>query len=237
MIGKIHSIESLSTVDGPGIRYVVFMQGCELRCSFCHNVDTWEKDAGKEISSDELVKKILQAKEYIKTGGVTFTGGEPLLQAKFLNEVCIKLKKNNINVVIDTAGNFDTDDKDINDLLENVDLVLFDIKHIDTNEHKKLVGVTNEKILKMAKYISNIKKVPMWIRIVYIPGITDIGYSLQKCKEFIGTLNKVEKVEILPYHEMGKYKWKELGIKYRLNNIKIPTEKECTQIENFINNK
>lgn len=236
MIGRIHSIESFSKVDGPGIRYVIFMQGCNLRCKFCHNPDTWSKNAGKEISEEELVENILKAKNYIINGkgGVTFTGGEPLLQIDFLINVCKKLKENGIHIAIDTAGNFDSNDKKLNELIEYVDLFLFDIKHIDDTIHKDLVGVSNKKILELAKYISNEKNKKMWIRIVYIPGITDKNDSIKRYKEFIKTLKNIEDVEILPYHEMGKYKWKELGLSYKLKNIKIPTKQECEKIKEYI---
>lgn len=236
MLGRIHSIESFSKVDGPGIRYVVFMQGCNLRCKFCHNADTWEKESGKLISAEDLAKDILKAKIYMdkSNGGVTFSGGEPLLQTGFLIEVAKILKKENINITIDTAGNFDTNLKGLDELLKYVDLILFDIKHIDNIEHKNLVSVPNDKILKMANYLSNIKNIPLWIRIVYIPGITDKNDSLEKCKQFIKTLKSVKKVEVLPYHEMGKYKWEELGLKYHLKNIRIPTVQECRKIQEFL---
>lgn len=234
MIGRIHSIESLSTVDGPGIRYVVFMQGCNLRCSFCHNPDTWNANLGSEITSEELVNDILNAKNYIKNGGVTFSGGEPLLQAEFLAEVCKKLKENGIHVAIDTAGNFDMENEHINELLKYVDLVLFDIKQMDSKLHKEIVGVDNLKILNMAQYISNKLEIPMWIRIVYLPGITDKEDNIEKYKKFIATLKSVQKVEVLPYHEMGKYKWKKIGIEYKLKNIRIPTNEEAKQLEKII---
>ncbi len=234
MQGRIHSIESFSTVDGPGVRYVVFMQGCNLRCRFCHNPDTWEKNSGTVIEDYELVEKILSVKKFLKNGkgGVTFSGGEPLLQAKFLINVCKKLKENDIHIAIDTAGNFDTDNSDINELINYVDLFLFDIKHIVNENHKSLIGVSNEKILNMAKYLSNVKEKDMWIRIVYIPGITDKDDSMVKYKEFIQSLKSVKKIEILPYHEMGKYKWKELGIKYTLN-AKVPTDEQTNEIRKF----
>ena len=237
MQGRIHSIESFSKVDGPGIRYVVFMQGCNLRCKFCHNPDTWVKDAGKIYTVDELTDEILKAKKYIENGngGVTFTGGEPLLQAKFLSEVCKKLKKHDIHIAIDTAGDFETDDRDINELMKYVDLFLYDIKHIKNEEHKKLISIGNERILKMASYISNEKNIPMWIRIVYITGIKDVGNSIEEYKQFIKTLKSVKKVEVLPYHEMGKYKWKELGLKYELEGVKIPTQEEVKKIEEYLN--
>lgn len=238
MLGRIHSLESFSTVDGPGIRYVVFMQGCNLRCKFCHNPDTWNSSIGNLMSSDELLEKILSVKEYLfnSNGGVTFTGGEPLLQLDFLIEVCKKLKEHGIHIAIDTAGNFDYNNEKIDKLCEYVDLFLYDIKHIDNIEHKNLTGVFNRNILSLAEHISNVKKIPMWIRIVYIPGITDKGDSLDRYKKFISTLKSVEKIEILPYHEMGKYKWKELGLKYELENIKIPNDADCKRIHDYLTN-
>ena len=238
MLGRIHSLESFSTVDGPGIRYVVFMQGCNLRCKFCHNPDTWNSSIGNLMSSDELLEKILSVKEYLfnSNGGVTFTGGEPLLQIDFLIEICSKLKEHGIHIAIDTAGDFDYSNEKIDKLCEYVDLFLYDIKHIDNIEHKNLTGVFNRNILSLAEHISNVKKIPMWIRIVYIPGITDKGDSLDRYKKFISTLKSVEKIEILPYHEMGKYKWKELGLKYELENIKIPDDADCKRIHDYLTN-
>lgn len=236
MIGRIHSIESFSVIDGPGIRYVVFMQGCKLRCRFCHNPDTWNVDSGKEIDSEELVKNIVSVKPYFinSNGGVTFSGGEPLLQSEFLLEVCKKIKKEGIHITIDTSGNFNKDDWIINEIFKYVDLVLFDIKHIDSKVHQNLIGESNQKILDMAKYISNELKILMWIRIVYLPTITDLYDSLKRLKKFIKTLESVTKVDILPYHEMGKYKWKELGLKYTLEDIKIPSKEECKKVEEYL---
>lgn len=238
MEGRIHSVESFSTVDGPGIRYVVFMQGCPLRCKFCHNPDTWSKQGGMMIQSDALVDRILKARRFFQNsgGGVTFTGGEPLLQMEFLLEVCQKLKQENIHIAIDTAGNFDVNNEKLNALMPYVDLFLYDIKHIDSKEHQDLVGVPNDKILELASYIANVKKIPMWIRVVYIPGITDKGDSLKRYHAFIQTLSSVEKVEVLPYHEMGKYKWKDLGLTYPLHNVRIPTQEECEKIQKYLSN-
>lgn len=239
MIGRIHSIESFSTVDGPGIRYVVFMQGCNLRCKFCHNPDTWNTNSGTELEASELIDKILKAKVFFKNsgGGVTFSGGEPLLQSKFLIEVCRELKKHDIHISIDTAGNFDTDNKEINELMKYVDLILYDIKHIDSDEHKELVGIENNKILKMAEYLSNELNKKLWIRIVYIPDITDKNNAFERYKEYIKTLRNIEKIEILPYHDLGVYKWKELGLQYKLNDVRIPTSEECKKIEEYMNRK
>ena len=230
--GNIHSIESMSVVDGPGIRYVVFMQGCNLRCKFCHNVDTTQIKENMLFTPELLAKKIINAREYFEAskGGVTFSGGEPLLQSKFLIEVCKILKKENIHIAIDTAGNFDITE-DIKELLKYVDLVLLDIKHIDNEKHKYMTGVPNTKILKFAKYLSE-NNIKMWIRIVYMPGFTDEGKD--KLKEYIHSLKTVEKVEVLPYHTMGVFKWKDLGLKYELEDMKEPTKEESDEFYKYI---
>ena len=228
MEGRIHSIESFGTVDGPGIRFVVFMQGCPLRCKYCHNRDTWNLDGGHTITSDELVKEILHYKSYMDNsgGGITISGGEPLLQAKFIKELFIKLKKKKIHTAIDTAGSLPITDE-IKDLLDLTDLVLLDIKHIDNEKAINLTGAPNKNNLEFAKYLSNINK-PMWIRQVLVPGYTDDESDLLKLKEFINSLNSVENVEILPYHSLGKFKWKELGATYELENV-IPPSLETVE--------
>lgn len=230
--GNIHSIESMSVVDGPGIRYVVFMQGCNLRCKFCHNIDATQMKENMLFTPEVLAKKIINAREYFEAskGGVTFSGGEPLLQSKFLIEVCKILKKENIHIAIDTAGNFDITE-DIKELLKYVDLVLLDIKHIDNEKHKYMTGVPNTKILKFAKYL-NQNNIKMWIRIVYMPGFTDEGKD--KLKEYIHSLKTVEKVEVLPYHTMGNFKWEELGLKYELEDMKEPTKEESDEFYKYI---
>ncbi len=234
MIGKIHSVDSFSAVDGPGIRYVVFMQGCNLRCKFCHNPDTWSKNSKNEIAVETLVDKIIKNKEMYKNGGgVTLTGGEPLLQKEFVLELVKRLKLNNIHVAIDTAGNFDID-KDMIEILKHVDLVILDIKEIDSIKHKELTDVDNTKILEFGRYVSNTLGIPMWIRTVYIPGISNINdIYINYLKE----LKSLKKIEILPYHEMGKYKWEELGLKYMINNVKVPTVEECNKILKQINDR
>lgn len=224
MNGKIHSQASFSTVDGPGIRYVVFMQGCNLRCKYCHNPDTWSLNTENNIEVDELVERILRCREYLisSNGGVTFSGGEPLLQTEFLLNVCKKLKENNMHISIDTAGNIDITDK-LKELLKYVDLVLLDIKEIDREKHFKLTGSYNDRIITFLKYMEQINK-PIWIRSVYVPGVTN---PLDLCNDSIKGMRNIQKVEVLPYHELGKYKWEELGLEYELNDISIPTQDEC----------
>lgn len=230
---KVHSIESFGTVDGPGIRFVLFLQGCHLQCKYCHNRDTWDINNGKYYSLDEIYTKILKYKNYIMpNGGVTITGGEPLLQVKFLIELFKKLKKENIHTCIDTSGMVSITE-DIKELLNYTDLVLLDIKHIDSQKCKELVGKTNKLELEFAKYLSD-NNISMWIRQVLIPGYTDDKNDLIKLKDFIKTLKTVKKVEILPYHNMGKYKWKELGFDYPLKNVKEPSDIEIENAKKIL---
>lgn len=216
---KIHSLESFGTVDGPGIRFVLFLQGCHLKCKYCHNRDTWDINGGSYKSLEDIFEKIMNYKNYIQpNGGITVTGGEPLLQVKFLIELFKKLKKENIHTCIDTSGMVTLTD-DIKHLLSLTDLVLLDIKHINTEKCKNLVGFYNEKELNFAKYLSD-NNIHMWIRQVLIPGYTDDKKDLLKLKDFISTLKNVDKIEILPYHDIGKYKWKKLGLNYELDNTR-----------------
>ena len=216
---KVHSIESCGTVDGPGIRFVLFLQGCHLQCKYCHNRDTWDINSGTYKSLDELFDKIMKYKNYIyPNGGVTITGGEPLLQAKFVFELFKKLKEQNIHTCIDTSGIVSLTD-DIKRVLSVTDLVLLDIKHIDDCKCKELVGKSNKLELEFARYLSD-NNINMWIRQVLIPGYTDNEKDLFKLKDFIASLKTVKKVELLPYHDMGKFKWKNLGAKYNLEDVR-----------------
>ena len=231
---KVHSIESFGTVDGPGIRYVIFLQGCHLQCKYCHNRDTWDINGGEYKSIDEIVEKIKNYKNYIipSGGGVTVTGGEPLLQVKFLIELFRKLKEEGISTCIDTSGMVSITD-DIKQLLELTDLVLLDIKHIDEEKCKKLVGFSNKKELEFAKYLSE-NNIKMWIRQVLVPGYTDDEQDLIKLKEFINSLKTVEKVQVLPYHSMGKYKWKSLSKKYELEDIREATQEDVERAKKIL---
>lgn len=230
---KVHSIDSFGTVDGPGIRFLLFLQGCGLKCKYCHNRDTWDSAGGEYISLDDILKKIIRYKEYINHGGgVTISGGEPLLQAKFLNELFIELKKENIHTCIDTSGMLPLT-ADIKKVLSNTDLVLLDIKHIDSKKCEDLVGFPNKLELEFAKYLSD-NNIPMWIRQVIIPGITDDEKDLLKLKKFLGTLKTVEKVELLPYHSLGKHKWTDLGLIYELENIPSATAKDINRAKNIL---
>lgn len=227
MEGKIHSLESFGTVDGPGIRFVVFTKGCPLRCLYCHNPDTWYQDGARIMSCDELIKEILKYKDFFGSkGGVTFSGGEPLIQMDFIIECCKELKKRNIHTCIDTSGyTFKKEDKKFDELIKYVDLFLLDIKHINDDEHKKLTAVSNKPVLEFAKYLSENNK-PMWIRHVLVPGYTLNDLYLKELKDFIDTLKTVEKVEVLPYHTMGSVKYENLGYEYKLKDVQPPTKEE-----------
>ena len=231
--GYVHSIESFGTVDGPGIRFVIFLQGCILKCKYCHNRDTWAPCIGTKYTSQELLDKIMRYKTYFESsnGGVTVSGGEPLLQAKFLIELFKKLKAENIHTCIDTSGMVAITE-DIKTLLSLTDLVLLDIKHIDPIKSKNLVGFSNERELAFAKYLSD-NGIHMWIRQVLIPGYTDDESDLLKLKDFISGLENVDKIEILPYHDMGKYKWKELGLKYELDDVRVANDDDVKRAKKF----
>jgi pyruvate formate lyase activating enzyme len=234
MLGKIHSIETFGTVDGPGIRFVVFLQGCPLRCKYCHNRDTWDINFGTERSVSELIEQILRYKSYFASsgGGVTISGGEPLLQLDFLIELFKKLKELNIHTAIDTSGSFPINDK-IKELLKYTDLVLLDIKHIDDKKCVSLTGVSNKSTLLFAKYLSD-NNITMWIRQVLIPGFTDVSNDLLELKKFISTLNNVDKVEVLPYHDAGKYKWYEFGEVYELEGVLSPTDEQIQAAKSIL---
>ena len=230
---KVHSIESFGTVDGPGIRFVLFLQGCHLQCKYCHNRDTWSMNGGEYKSLDDIFEKIMKYKNYIyPNGGVTVTGGEPLLQVKFLIELFEKLKKENIHTCIDTSGMVALT-PDIKKLLSLTDLVLLDIKHIDSEKCKNLVGFNNDKELAFAEYLSN-NNIHMWIRQVLVPGYTDDEQDLLKLKDFISSLNTVDKVEILPYHDMGRYKWEKLGLKYELDGVRIANDDDVKRAKKIL---
>ena len=228
MNGFIHSTESFGSVDGPGVRFVIFVAGCPMRCQFCHNPDTWNMQVGEQKSADDLLAQALRYKSYWQDGGgITVSGGEPLLQMDFMIELFQKAKEKGINTTIDTSGAPFTREEPFfgkfNELMKYTDLLLVDIKHIDDEQHKLLTGHTNENILDMARYLAEIGK-PVWIRHVLVPERSDKDEYLKELYEFIKTLNNVEKVEVLPYHTFGEYKWKELGYDYPLAGIEPPTK-------------
>ena len=230
---KIHSIETFGTVDGPGVRFVTFFQGCNLQCKYCHNRDTWDINDGSYISIDELVDKVLRYKTYIMpTGGFTASGGEPLLQPYFLISLFKELKKHGIHTAIDTSGMVEITEP-IKELLSLTDLVLLDIKHIKPEKAKDLIGFSNEKELNFARYLSD-NNIPIWIRQVIVPGITDDEEDLLELKDFISSLKTVKNIELLPYHNLGKYKWEKLGYEYNLKNIPLATNKDIQRAKEIL---
>ena len=225
---RVHSVESFGSVDGPGIRFVIFLKGCAMRCQYCHNPDTWDRAGGNLRSVDDVLSQALRYRSYWgEKGGITVSGGEALLQIQPLTELFHKAKDLGINTCLDTSAQpFSRKDgrfSDFEALMKYTDLVLLDIKHIDKDAHKRLTGWENENILDCARYLSDIHK-PVWIRHVLVPGINDDDESLHRLRSFIDTLSNVERVEVLPYHDLGVYKWEQLGIPYKLTDVKPPTE-------------
>lgn len=232
-IGYVHSLESFGSVDGPGVRYMIFLSGCAMRCQFCHNPDTWDMNSGKSYTADKLLEIACRYRSYWGSkGGITVSGGEPLLQIDFLTELFEKAKKLDIHTAIDTSANPFTEEEPFfskwKKLMEYTDLVLLDIKQIDDEQHKILTGHTNKNILRMAQILSDMNK-PVWIRHVLVPGGSDNDEYLHRLAGFIKTLGNVEKIEVLPYHTLGIFKWENLNIDYPLKGVE-PPEKE--RIEN-----
>lgn len=234
LVGKIHSFETLGAVDGPGIRFILFMQGCPLRCKFCHNRDTWDCKGGNEYTVDEIYEKILKYKNYFiaSNGGVTVSGGEPLLQTSFVTELFKRLKQAGINTALDTSGMFDITDK-IKELIDLTDLFLVDIKSINDEICKDLVGHSNKKELEFIKYLDSIGK-EIWIRQVIVPGITDIEEDLYKLRDFINSIEHITKVDLLPYHDLGKYKWLEINETYPLENIRTANNDDVERVKKIL---
>lgn len=237
IFGNIHSIESCGTVDGPGIRLVVFMQGCFMRCLYCHNPDTWSFEQNKKMSVDEILKKYNDLKEFLKNGGITVSGGEPLLQTDFVTELFSRAKEQSIHTALDTSGIlFDINNTEkIDKLLSVTSLVLLDIKHINDEEHKKLTGVSNKNILEFAKYLSD-KKIPMWIRHVVVPEYTYKEEYLVQTGKFLAGLNNIQALDILPYHDMAVSKYESMKLDYPLKDIKPLTKQEALEARKIIIN-
>lgn len=238
MKGRIHSLESCGTVDGPGVRYVVFVQGCPMRCLYCHNPDTWEVSSGREVSVDEIISEFEHKRSFYKNGGITVTGGEPLLQMDFLTELFTEAKKRDIHTCIDSSGIvFNENNAEwlakLDHLLSLTDLVLLDIKHINDDEHKKLTSHSNKNILAFAKYLEK-KGVDIWVRHVVVPTITYNEKYLQETGRFIGSLSNVKTVEVLPYHTMGVVKYEDLGMDYPLKGIEALDKEDLEQAKKWL---
>lgn len=242
--GKVHSFETFGLVDGPGVRFVVFLQGCRMRCKFCHNPETWDTEAGELWTPQDLYKKVIRYKNYWGKnlngnidGGVTVSGGEPLLQLEFVTEFFKLLKANGVHTTLDTSGNpFTLEEPWISkfrELMEVTDLFMLDIKEISEDKHKELTKWSNKNILDMAQYLSDNGK-EMWIRHVLVPGVTDDESGLAELSDFIQSLKTVSRVEILPYHTLGLFKWEKLNIPYPLEGVPTPTEEQVKKAEEIL---
>ena len=239
MEGRVSSVQSMGAVDGPGLRYVVFLQGCPLRCAYCHNPETWGLTGGTPYTAEDLCKTILRYRPYFgENGGVTVSGGEPLLQLDFVSEVFRLARAKKVQTALDTSAQpFAPDNAEwmarFDRLLENTDLVILDLKEIDDEKHKKLTGHSNKNILAMAQYVAA-RGVDLWVRHVLVPGLTDDADGLRQLDAFIKTLPTVRRVEILPYHTLGLFKWQNLGIPYPLDGVRVPTAEEVETAEQLL---
>ncbi len=238
MIGYIHSKETFGTVDGPGIRYVLFMQGCPMRCLYCHNPDTWKTIGGKAVTADEIIAEYNKNKAFYSNGGITVTGGEPLLQIDFITELFMKAKALGIHTCIDTSGvTYDADNGSLvektDELMKYTDLVMLDIKHIDANRHLELTGKENKNILDFSKYLEK-KNIPIWVRHVVVEGYTDNPEDLKNLGRFIGKLKNLKALDVLPYHNLGETKYEALGIPYRLKGLSPLSKEKALQAKNYI---
>ncbi len=236
--GYIHSIESFGSVDGPGLRYIIFLSGCPLRCAFCHNPDTWDMTKGEKREPKELIEESLSCQSYWgEKGGITVSGGEPLMQLDFLLELFTEAKKYGINTCIDTSGAPFTNKGEwfikFEKLMTLTDTLLMDIKHIDLEEHVKLTGRPNENIIDMFHYLDEINK-PIWIRHVLVPGYSDNDEYLTLTRDFIRTLHNVKRVEVLPYHTLGVHKYKDLGLDYKLEGVESPSSERILNAKQIL---
>lgn len=234
----IHSFESFGTVDGPGVRFIVFTQGCPMRCKYCHNPDTWDFNGGKEYSTQEVFNEIIKYRNYIKKGGVTVSGGEPLAQIDFLIELFTMLKKENIHTCVDTSGiMFNPDNKSLvekyDELLKVTDLFIVDVKHIYNEKHIDLTSLSNERPLAFINYLNENKK-DMWARVVLVDGYTNDVDVLTKTRKFLDNLTNVTRVEVLPYHTLGVNKYKDMGIEYPFADKKRPSKEDIARAKEIL---
>lgn len=240
VIGKVNSLESFGSTDGPGIRYVIFLQGCRMRCKYCHNPETWALEGGDEYTAADLLNKAMRYKNYWgKEGGITVSGGEALLQIDFVTELFKLAKEKGVNTALDTSGNpFSMDPEYLekfNELMEYTDLFILDIKEMDEDKHVSLTGHTNANILQLAKYLSDHNK-HMWIRHVLVPDLTDDETGLQELRTFLDGLNPemIDRVQVLPYHTLGMIKWENMGIPYALEGVHVPSEEQINKAREIL---
>ena len=238
LLGRVHSVETFGSVDGPGIRFLIFLRGCSMRCRYCHNPDTWDPETDDLRTADELLTQAMRYRSYWgREGGITVSGGEALLQIDFLTELFRKAKAKGIHTCLDTSGQPFTRREPFfskfAELMKYTDLLLFDLKQIDDAKHRELTGRTNRNILDCARYLSDIGK-PIWVRHVLVPGVTDNDDDLHALRAFIDTLQNVKRVEVLPYHAMGTYKWEQLGIPYTLKDVSAPSEERVRNAKHIL---
>ena len=238
MEGYIHSTESFGTVDGPGVRFVIFLQGCPMRCQYCHNPDTWQPNTGERRTPESLLRQYERNQDFYKKGGITVTGGEALLQIDFLLELFTLAKKRGIHTCLDTSGITYREvrseyNQKLDRLMAVTDLVMLDIKHIDPDGHRELTGRDNAGILAFARYLAR-KQIPVWIRHVVVPGITDEPGQLTRLGQFLATLPNVKALDVLPYHVMGVAKYDELGLDYPLKGVPAATAAEAKAARQII---
>ena len=237
--GRVHSLESFGSVDGPGVRYVIFLQGCPQRCKFCHNPDTWRTEGGTLMGVDELLDRAERYRSYWgPEGGITVSGGEALAQAEFVAELFEAAHARGINTCLDTSlAPFTREEpwfSKFEQLMDVCDLVMADIKHIDPEQHRELTGCDNANILDCLRYLAQ-REQPLWIRHVLVPGVTDVDEYLRRTREFIAELgDAVKRVEVLPYHTLGVFKWEELGLPYRLEGVEPPTPERTARAQQIL---
>ncbi len=234
-MGRIHSFESCGTVDGPGIRFIVFMQGCLMRCKYCHNRDTWDLDDGRLISVDEIMKEVVTYRHFMNAsgGGVTASGGEAMLQPEFVRDFFRAAKEKGIHTCLDTNGHIRKHTDAIDEVLDTTDLVMLDLKQIKEEIHKDLVGVSNRRVLDFARYLA-LRGQKTWIRYVVVPGNTDDEETAHLLGDFIKDMKNIEKVEMLPYHQLGAHKWETLGYEYELKDVRPPSKEVMENLKNII---
>lgn len=233
--GYIHSTESLGTVDGPGLRFVVFLTGCPMRCAYCHNPDTWDIRSGKPVTAAEILGQFDDVKEFLRGGGITCSGGEPLVQADFVRGLFSMAKEKGIHTCLDTSGiTYSAQTAEQTDrLLDVTDLVMLDIKHIDPEKHRELTGQDNAAVLSFAEHLGQ-RGIDVWIRHVLVPGVTDDEKSLTALGRFIGGICSLRAIDVLPYHTMGIAKYRELALPYRLEGIPPATKQQAQAAKDTI---
>ncbi len=231
--GRVHSFETFGTVDGPGIRFIVFLKGCPLRCKYCHNRDAWSSEGAKLYTPDEIITEVNKYRNFIDSsnGGITVSGGEPLIQPEFLKELFKKCKEEGIHTAVDTSGYVNVDE--VKEVLEYTDLVLLDLKQANAEKHKVLTGVENDRIKLFTQYLSDINK-PVWIRYVLVPGYTDDEEDLMAAYLYLKNFKNIEKIEVLPYHTLGKEKWEKLCLEYPLEGVPTPSQEEVEKAKNIL---